>query len=201
MIAAIRGRLAAKGGDRVVVETSGGVSYEIVVPLGVFERLPATGEAVTLATELVVREDGWALYGFGDQQQRRFFQRLLGVTGVGPRLALALLSGLGVERAARAVQERNVTLLASVSGIGRKTAERLTLELADKVGEFVSGTGGGLAGGAAAAALTALERLGYPTADADRAVRRALTGDGRGAGDEADPEALVRRALAILVNG
>ncbi|MGH7675521.1 MAG: Holliday junction branch migration protein RuvA, partial [Gemmatimonadales bacterium] len=128
MIASISGRLAAKGGDRVVVQTSGGVGYEIAVPLGVLEGLPAVGQPVTLATELVVRDDGWALYGFGTEAQRRFFQRLIGVTGVGPKLALALLSGLGVERAARAVQERNVALLASVSGIGKKTAERLALE-------------------------------------------------------------------------
>ena len=205
MIASISGRLAAKGADRVVVQTSGGVGYEITVPLGVFEELPAVGQPVTLATELVVRDDGWALYGFGNEAQRRFFQRLIDVTGVGPKLALALLSGLGVERAARAVQERNVALLASVSGIGKKTAERLALELGDKVGDFVGGaegvapTGGG---GAAAGALKALERLGYGAAEADLALRQALAGDGgsdRGA--DADTEALVRRALAILASG
>ena len=201
MIASISGRLAAKGGDRVVVHTSGGVGYEITVPLGVLEGLPAVGQAVTLATELVVRDDGWALYGFASEAQRRFFQRLIGVTGVGPRLALALLSGLGVERAARAVQERNVALLASVSGIGKKTAERLALELGDKVGDFVGGAEGvATAGGAAAGALKALERLGYGTAEADRALRQALSGDG-GASGEADTEALVRRALAILTQG
>ncbi len=199
MIASISGRLAAKGGDRVVVHTSGGVGYEITVPLGVLEALPAVGQAITLATELVVRDDGWALYGFPNEAQRRFFQRLIGVTGVGPRLALALLSGLGVERAARAVQERNVALLASVSGIGKKTAERLALELGDKVGDFVGGTEGvaPAGGGAAAGALKALERLGYAPAEADRALRQALAGDG-GASGEADTEALVRRALAIL---
>jgi Holliday junction DNA helicase RuvA len=163
------------------------------------------GQTVTLATELVVRDDGWALYGFGNEAQRRFFQRLIDVTGVGPRLALALLSGLGVERAARAVQERNVALLASVSGIGKKTAERLALELGDKVGDFVGGAEGVApagGGGAAAAALKALERLGYAPAEADRALHQALAGDGgsdRGA--DADTEALVRRALAILASG
>jgi Holliday junction DNA helicase RuvA len=200
VIASISGRLAAKNGDRVVIHTSGGVAYEIAVPLGVFEGLPAVGQPVTLATELVVRDDGWSLYGFANEAQRRFFQRLLGVTGVGPRLALALLSGLGVERAARAVQEKNVALLASVSGIGKKTAERLALELGDKVGDFVGGAEGPApAGDAAAAALKALERLGYGTVEADRALRQALAGDG--GGDEAKTEVLVRRALAILTQG
>ncbi|HEY6209627.1 MAG TPA: Holliday junction branch migration protein RuvA, partial [Gemmatimonadales bacterium] len=123
------GRLSAKRGERVVVQTAGGVGYEIVVPLGVMEQLPALGETVALATELVVREDGWALYGFRDEAERRFFQRLIDVSGVGPKIAIALLSALGVERGVRAVKERNIGLLASVSGIGRKTAERLALEL------------------------------------------------------------------------
>src|SRR5690242_12530327 len=146
-----------------MIDTTGGVGYEVVVPLGVMERLPAVGAAVSLATELVVREDGWALYGFEDDTGRRFFQRLIGVTGIGPKIAIALLSALGVERGARAVKERNVALLASVPGIGKKTAERLALELADKLGEFdgAGAAGPGVpSGGAAAAALLALERLG-----------------------------------------
>ena len=125
MIAQVSGRLAAKQADRVLIQTTGGVGYEIMVPLGVMERLPGVGEAVTLATELVVREDGWSLYGFHDEAERRFFQRLTGVTGVGPKIAIALLSALGVERGVRAVRDRNIALLASVNGIGKKTAERL----------------------------------------------------------------------------
>src|SRR5256886_5374800 len=116
------------------------------------ERLPAVGEAVSLATELVVRDDGWSLYGFQDEAERRFFQRLIGVTGVGPKIAIALMSALGVERGARAVKERNIGLLASVSGIGKKTAERLALELADKLGEFEDATGVAGAAGAAGGA-------------------------------------------------
>src|SRR5213594_1707383 len=169
MIAHVRGRLASKSVDRVVVETPGGVGYEVVVPLGVMERLPATGAEITLSTELVVREDGWALYGFLDEVERRFFQRLTSVTGVGPKIGIALLSALGVERGARALREKNIALLSSVSGIGRKTAERLALELGDKVNEFVDGGAPAMPGGAEAA-LRALERLGYTTAEADRAV-------------------------------
>ena len=91
MIAHVRGTLIAKSADRVVVETAGGVGYEVVVPLGVMERLPPAGGEVTLATELVVREDGWALYGFLDESERRFFQRLTSVSGVGPKIGIAPL--------------------------------------------------------------------------------------------------------------
>jgi len=201
VIAQVAGRLAAKQADRVMIHTAGGVGYEIVVPLGVMERLPAVGETVTLATELVVREDGWSLYGFQDDAGRRFFQRLIGVSGVGPKIAIALMSALGVERGARAVKERNIALLASVSGIGKKTAERLALELADKLGEFEEAGGAmvaGGAGGAAEAALHALERLGYATVEADRALRHVLAADG---GSGVDPETLVRRALQLLTKG
>ena len=199
MIAQVNGRLAAKQADRVVVQTAGGVGYEIAVPLSVMEQLPPVGESVSLATELVVREDGWALYGFRDESERRFFQRLIGVSGIGPKLAIALMSALGVERGARAVKERNIALLSSVSGIGKKTAERLALELADKLGEFEEpATLGGAAPSTdgAAAALKALERLGYGTVEADRALRDVLAADRGG-----DTETLVRRALQLLTVG
>jgi holliday junction DNA helicase RuvA len=195
MIAHVRGRLAAKSADRVVIETPGGVGYEVVVPLGVMERLPTAGTDVTLATELVVREDGWALYGFLEESERRFFQRLTSVSGVGPKLGIAVLSALGVERGARALREKNIALLSSVSGIGRKTAERLALELGEKVEDFTDAPPPAAAAvpAGAEAALKALERLGYATAEADRAVRQVLAGNGN---DET--EALVRRALQIL---
>src|SRR5437016_14235180 len=135
------------------------------------EPLPPVGETGSLATELVVREDGWALYGFRNEPERRFFQRLIGVTGIGPKLAIALMSALGVERGARALQERNIALLSSVSGSGKKTAERLALERADKLRESEEpGAGSVPAGptdGTAAAARAALDRLGYGTAEAD----------------------------------
>jgi Holliday junction DNA helicase RuvA len=192
VIAFIKGRLASKSADRVVVETAGGVGYEVVVPLGVMERLPAQGVDVTLATELVVREDGWSLYGFLDEAERRFFQRLTSVSGVGPKIGIAVLSALGVERGARALREKNIGLLSSVSGIGKKTAERLALELGEKVEDFTAAPAIAVPEGAEAA-LKALERLGYATAEADRAVRQVLAGNGN---DET--EALVRRALQIL---
>ena len=197
MIAQLRGRLAAKSADRVVVETAGGVGYEVVVPLGVMQQLPATGAEITLATELVVREDGWSLYGFLDESARRFFQRLISISGVGPKIGIALLSALGVERGARALREKNIALLSSVNGIGRKTAERLALELGEKVEEFTETPSAEPPAGSEAA-LKALERLGYATPEADRAIRQALAGNGGGGGASGETEALVRRALQIL---
>lgn len=193
MIASISGRLAAKHADRVVIETNGGVGYDITVPIGVMEKLPSVGERVTLATELVVREDGQFLYGFLSETEKRFFQRLLGVSGIGPRTALALISTLGVERGSRAIKGRDIATLASVSGIGKKTAERLALELADRMGEVAADAAP--ATGPAEAAVRALERLGYGPADADKVVRQVLASDG---GVAADPAALVRRALELL---
>jgi Holliday junction DNA helicase RuvA len=157
------------------------------------QRLPDLGREVVLVTELIVREDGTTLYGFLEDTERRFFQRLIGVTGVGPRIAVALLSALGTERGAKAIVERNVALLASVNGIGRKTAERLALELADKVDDFVGGAG---LPGPAEAALKALEHLGYAPAAADRALRKVLADNGT-----SDAESLVRRALQLLTEG
>jgi holliday junction DNA helicase RuvA len=193
VIAAVAGTLAAKTADRVVVQTPGGVSYEVTVPLGVMERLPGLGESVTLATELVVREDGWSLYGFLDESERRLFQRLLTVNGVGPRIAVAFLSTLGAERGAKAIQKKDLATLSSVSGVGRKLAERLALELSDKLGELVGGQPAPL-DAPARAALAALERLGYGGTEAERALRQALAGDG----GDADAEVLVRRALHVL---
>jgi Holliday junction DNA helicase RuvA len=194
VIAQVSGRLAARYADRVLVQTPGGVGYELVVPTSVMERLPALGESVTFTTELVVREDGWALYGFLDPVERQFFQRVTSVSGVGPRLAVALMSALGVARGARAITERNIGLLSSVSGIGKKTAERLVLELTDKIAEFTQADGAAPVGGAADTARKALERLGYSGVEADRALRDTVAADGPA--ESAD--ALVRRALQRL---
>jgi len=200
VIASVSGRLAAKSADRVVVQTAGGVGYEVVVPLGVMEQLPGLDEPVTLATELVVREDGWALYGFQNDMERLLFQRLLTVKGVGPKIAVAFLSTLGAERGAAAIRNRDIAALSSVSGVGRKLAERLSLELGDKLGEVVGGGGEpDRLRGPAEAALRALERLGYGSAEAERALRQALAGDVGGA-TAGDTEALVRVALNVLTN-
>jgi Holliday junction DNA helicase RuvA len=155
--------------------------------------LPAVGTDVTLATELVVREDGWSLYGFLDESERRFFQRVTSISGVGPKIGIALMSSLGVERGARALREKNIGLLSSVSGIGKKTAERLALELGEKVEDFTEAPAAGVPAGAEAA-IKALERLGYAVPEADHAIRQALAGNGT----DTETEVLVRRALQIL---
>lgn len=191
MIALVSGVLREREGDTVLIETAGGLGYAVTVPLGVLERLPPNGETVRLHTELVVREDGWALYGFDRPAERAVFQRLLSAAGVGPRLALAVLSTLGPERAVRSIQQRDLATLSSVPGIGRKKAEKLAVELADR---FASLPGELPAGPASPSddATQALIRLGYSPAAAEEAVREALAGGTSGTAQ------VIRAALVVL---
>jgi Holliday junction DNA helicase RuvA len=174
------------------VATDGGVGYEIRVPLGVLERLPANGTRIGLHTELVVREDGWSLYGFDRPVEREVFQKLLGASGFGPRLALALISALGGDRTVRSIRGRDLAALSSVPGIGRKKAERLVLELQDKLEEVVIAAAPVLSLGPADEAAKALITLGYAPAQADKAVQAALLGG------HDDAASLVRGALKAL---
>jgi Holliday junction DNA helicase RuvA len=194
MISTVRGVLADRAGETVVIETDGGVGYAVTVPLGVFERLPDRGGRCALHTELVVREDGWTLYGFDSVVERAIFQRLLSATGLGPRLALAILSTLGPERAVRSIRARDVAALSTVSGIGKKRAEKLIVELSDRFADLAIAPAPA-AGPARPAdeAVQALGALGYSPAAADQAVRAALANGGPD-----DVPALVRRALSIL---
>ena len=183
MIAQLSGTLLVKELDRVEVMTSGGVAYELAIPLGVYETLPRTGEAVTLHTYLVVKEDAWLLFGFATPFERKVFQRVLNAKGVGPALALGLLSTLTAERLVRALRDRDIATLQSVPRVGRKKAEQLVLDLADKLDDLqVSLPGGGPRpeGAGAEDAVRALVSLGYSTSDAERAVRQALDDGGRG---------------------
>jgi Holliday junction DNA helicase RuvA len=193
MIAGVKGTLLSKTGDRVTVATSGGVIYEIGVPLGVLERLPAEGAEVQLRTVPVVREDAWQLFGFDQEHERDIFQRLLGASGVGPRLALALVSTLSGARVVRSVKDGDIAALCTVPGVGKKTAERIILELKDRLGD-VSVPGMPEASGAPAdQAVQALVNLGYPAAEAERMVRQVLSRDG-----SAQPVDLIRGALQLL---
>ena len=191
MIATITGVLAAREGETVVLQTDGGVGYAVTVPLGVFERLPHPGARVSLYTELVVREDGWSLYGFDRAGDRTVFQRLLGASGFGPKLALALLSALGPDRTVRSIRERNIAALSTVSGIGKKKAERLVLELRDRFDDVPVVVERRASG--SDQAVRALVSLGYAPAAAEDAVRGALAG-----GADGDTAAVVRRALSAL---
>lgn len=195
MIAELRGTLAARALERVTVMTAGGVGYELLIPLGVFETLPKLGEPVHLHTELVVRDDGWLLFGFSSPFERRVFQLLLTANGVGPALALALVSHLTAERLVRALSEKDIATLQGVPRVGRKKAERLVLDLADKLdGIEVEGAAPRPEGAGAEDAIRALVSLGYSPAEAEKAVRAALDAGGRGLA----AHDLIRRALAAV---
>lgn len=197
MISRITGRLIARDLDRVEIMTAGGVGYELAIPLSVYETLPKPGEDVTLETHLVVREDQWLLFGFANATERRVFQKLLGANGVGPALAMALLSNLTAERLIRAIQEKDVTTLQGVPRVGKKKAERLILDLGDKLDDVPRESAAGVSktdGAGAEDAIRALVSLGYTSADAEKAVRAALDSGARGMGA---PE-LIRTALAKM---
>ena len=191
MIASLRGTLAHREPAGIVIE-AGGVGYLLEVPLGVFERLPAAGATVHLHTEMVVREDGWSLYGFDSPVDKVIFKKLLGASGVGARLALAILSTLGPDRAVRAIRDRDLAALASVPGIGRKKAERIALELADRLDDIPVGAAKATPSSPAADAVRALVALGYQANAAEAAVRGVSNSESR------DTAALVRLALSEL---
>ncbi len=192
MISRLNGTLLSRDTDRIEVETSGGVVYEVEVPLTVLQRLPSSGSALSLRTLQVVTDTSVSLYGFIEAHERTLFQRLLSASGVGAKLALAMMSTYSAERLARALVEKDTTALQQVSGVGKKKAEKIALELADKVTDLaiVTPTSPGQTPSGAQEAVKALVSLGYTFADADQAVRRVL--------EDAVPESteeLIRKAL------
>lgn len=194
MIAQIRGKLVAKDLDRVEIMTAGGTAYELAIPLSVYETLPKVGEDAALHTHLVVREDGWQLFGFATVTEKRVFQRLLTASGIGPALAIGMLSTLSADRLVRAIRTKDLPTLQGVPRVGRKKAERLILDLADKLDDVQADAPGTARpdGDGADDAVRALVSLGYASLDAEKAVRLALDEGGRGL---PAPE-LIRRALA-----
>jgi len=177
MISRIRGTLEAKDLDRVEIATPGGVGYMLQIPLSVYETLPPVGEPVSLYTSLIVKEDGWQLFGFASQLERRLFDLVRTANGVGPALALSLLSSLTAARLVRAIVEKDTATLQSVPRVGKKKAEQMILDLATKMRDVdVTETSGGAPapGAAAEDAIRALVSLGYSLADAERAVRATL---------------------------
>ena len=166
MIARLTGKLIEKQPPTVVVDVQG-VGYEIDVPMSTFYNLPATGQDVKLFTHLVVREDAHLLFGFGTESERRVFRQLLKITGIGARMALAVLSGLSVEELHATVSRQDAARLTRVPGIGKKTAERLLLELKDKlVGGSAAATSAGGPSAVGDDALNALVALGYSDKEA-----------------------------------
>lgn len=196
MIGRLTGTLAAKQPPVLLIDV-GGVGYELEAPLSTFYDLPAVGERVTLHTHLVVRDDAHLLFGFGDEAERRLFRVLLRVSGVGARMALAVLSGMSAEDFARSIETDDVTALTRVPGIGRKTAQRLIVEMRDRLDDDLrdvlpaaGGTAAAEAAGGSAVgdAIAALVALGYRHAEAERMIRAVPT-EGR------STEAIIRAAL------
>jgi len=169
MIGRLTGRLAGKSPPQVLLDCSG-VAYELDVPMSTFYTLPATGQAVTLHTHLVVREDAHTLYGFATLEERAAFRQLIRIAGVGARTALAVLSGLSVADLAQAVALQEAGRLTKIPGIGNKTAERLLLELKGKLAEPVAGAEKPAAGNSRDI-LNALVALGYSEREALAAIR------------------------------
>lgn len=194
MISRIRGTLLSRELGVVEVMTAGGVAYELEIPLTVYERLPREGADVELRVYHVVREDDVTLYGFLDAADRTLFARLLTASGVGPRLALNMLSTLPPERLVQAVRERNIPALRQIPGLGTKKAERLVLELADRMDDLaVVAASPGPGGRRADDAIGALVALGYAAPEAGVAVRKAID-----SGGELEGIALIKAALAEL---
>jgi holliday junction DNA helicase RuvA len=191
MIGSLRGRLMAKHPPALTVDVNG-VGYDLEAPMSTFYDLPATGHEVQLFTHLVVREDAQILYGFATDAERRLFRTLLKVSGVGPKIALGILSGISVEGFARCVEAQDVASLVRIPGVGRKTAERLLIEMRDRlqnlaiVGEVARSDSAQPA--AQSEAFSALVSLGYKPAEVTRLLKAAEGGDG-------STEDLIRRAL------
>lgn len=194
MIGRLRGTLVRKEPPALLVEV-GGVGYEIEAPMTAFYELPAVGETVTLHTHLVVREDAHLLYGFVRESQRRLFRGLLKVNGVGPRMALAVLSGLSDEEFVRCVAQEDIARLTKVPGVGRKTAERLIVEMRDKLpahpgapASAASAAAGDVAADPVSEAVSALIALGYKPQEASHMVRGV-------SGKDQSAEEIIRQAL------
>jgi Holliday junction DNA helicase RuvA len=170
VIGKLTGVLTEKRPPTVVIDVHG-LGYEVDVPMSTFFHLPATGTSVTLHTHLVVREDAHLLYGFATEEERRVFRQLLRITGVGARTALAVLSGLSVAELYQAVSAQDGARLVKIPGIGKKTAERLLLELRDKLGTSGPGEPAGPAS-ARSDALNALIALGYSEKEAAAALAK-----------------------------
>jgi Holliday junction DNA helicase RuvA len=192
MIARLRGTLLAKQAPTLLVEV-GGVGYELEAPMSTFYELPEVGREVILHTHLQVKEDGQTLFGFAQPAERSLFRLLIKVSGIGAKTALAILSGASVDEFARLIQHADIASLIRIPGIGKKTAERLVVELKDKLG---TGSGAGTLPGSrgpvpndpVAEASVALQALGYKPAEVSKLVQAAAA-----PGDDA--EAIIRKAL------
>ncbi|SQI41304.1 Holliday junction ATP-dependent DNA helicase RuvA [Leminorella richardii] len=198
MIGRLRGIILEKQPPEVLIEVNG-VGYEVFMPMSCFYELPDRGQEATIFTQFIVREDAQLLYGFNDKQERALFRELIKVNGVGPKLALAILSGMSAQQFVQAVEQEQVSILVKLPGVGKKTAERLVVEMKDRFkglnGDLFSGstlpptvTAKNADVDAEAEAVSALVALGYKPQEASRLVSKvAKAGSGS--------ETLIREAL------
>ena len=190
MIGRLKGILIHKAPPWLVVDVHG-VGYELEAPMSTFYDLPEVGREVFLFTHHAQKEDSVSLYGFLRESERRLFRDVQKVSGIGAKIALAVLAGVSVDEFARLLQTSDVTALTRIPGIGKKTAERMVVELRDRAADMVAGLPGGsatLAGDPLSEAISALQALGYKPADADRMARKA-------AADGDDAAIIIRKAL------
>ncbi len=198
MIAYLSGKLLEKSASSVIVDVAG-VGYEVAIPLSTFYELGEPGSEVNLRIYTHVREDTLQLFGFKTVRERNLFLRLTSVQGVGPKLGVTILSGMSADEIVRSIRNNDLARLTSIPGVGRKTAERLVVELRDKVGELAMAAGAASGGSPLPAeglfedALSALVNLGYQRSAAERALQKAAQ-----EGTEASVQKLLRRSLQIL---
>ncbi len=198
MIGRLKGTLVYKSPPQLMVDVNG-VGYELSAPMSTFYDLPEVGREVTLSTHYAVKEDGVALYGFLTEAERRLFREVQKVTGVGAKIALAVLSGASVDDFARLVQSGDIAALTRIPGIGKKTAERMVVELRDRAADFAgggavfTGAGGAVPADPASEASVALQQLGYKPAEVQRMLKQAEPGD--------SAEDIIRKALRSVLRG
>jgi len=199
MIAFLRGRLISKSPNQAIVEC-GGVGYDATISVATFTALPPEGAEARLHIHTHVREDQLALFGFAGPEEKRLFEKLLTISGIGPKLAITVLSGIDAGRLVTAIRSGDHATLTKIPGIGKKTAERVVLELKDKLDDMAAAAAPGAApvahyGQAGDDALSALMNLGYPRPVAQKAIEAALAKDPKTADDF---EALFRAAMAAV---
>lgn len=181
MIAHLRGKLIEKEPGRAIVE-AGGVGYDVAITVPTFTALPSVGAEASLHIHTQVSEDQIALFGFMDREEKRLFERLITVSGVGPRLAIKMLSGISPERTVQAIRGQDHAQLTKIPGVGKKLAERLVVELKDKLDDFAVApiqAGSVVAGAAVDDVLSALVNLGYQRPSAEKAIEQAVAKDER----------------------
>src|SRR3972149_2072671 len=176
MISSLHGRLESLGASWAVIDVNG-VGFQVFMPPSTLSTLGAIGEKVNLRTQLVVREDSLPLHGFDTAEELELFQIVTGVSGIGPKLGMAILSSMSVERVSMAIASRDTDLLKTIPGIGKKMAERMVLELKDKIGAGLLAAGGVQFAPENAEVIGALTSLGYSIAEAGRAVASLSTSD------------------------